>query len=138
MQLKKLLAEIRPLRFLIAGGLAACTEYGVFLLLHGLGLHLLVANSVSFCTGLLVSFTLNKKWVFSSGGKTHLEFIAYAGLAIVNLVLSNILIYIVVNRFGWLPWVAKILTMALIACWNYVIFSRVIFRTKKDQNSSHV
>lgn len=128
-------AELRPLRFLVSGVSAAVTEYGVFLVLHSLGLHLLIANSVSFCCGLLISFFLNKKWVFSSNGKTHVEFAQYFVLAMTNLVLSNMLIYIGVHWFGWVAWLVKPMTMIMIAAWNYLIFSKLIFRSRNKPDS---
>jgi len=119
------------LRFLLAGGSAAAVEYASFLLLNYLSVPIIYANTFSFLCGLFVSFTLNKLWVFKSQGKTHKQFSIYFLLALINLCISNLSLWALVYHLGvWAP-IAKILTMASIATWNYVFFSRLIFKDDK-------
>jgi putative flippase GtrA len=123
----------RLIKFIISGGSAAVTEYGAFLILHSVfGVYLLLANSLSFCAGLVVSFSLNRKWVFSSRGKMHVELVQYVSLAVINLFLSNLLIYVGVKKLDLMAAVVKIATMVLIAAWNYLIFSKLIFRQRHE------
>jgi putative flippase GtrA len=116
------------LKFIMSGSLAALTEYTTFLILHHFKLHLAVANAISFCCGLVVSFLLNKHWVFSHKSNGRRQFIMYASLALVNLSLSSGLIVILVRSIGIPPFISKICVMGLVASWNYIIFQKVIFR----------
>lgn len=117
------------IRFLISGGSAAALEYGLFLLMtawwSGQGL-VFVAQTVSFMAGMVVSFGLNKYWSFQSTGHTGRQFVQYAGLAFLNIVLSNLvlsgLLALAVPAL-----VAKLIVMAMVAAWNFVIFQRLIF-----------
>ncbi|HMH69937.1 MAG TPA: GtrA family protein [Candidatus Saccharimonadales bacterium] len=120
------------IRFIISGGSAAIVEYGLFLLLSALYAPILVANTVSFLAGLVVSFTLNKVWVFSSKGALKRQFISYLLLALVNIVIGNALIWLFVEYWGVHAFVAKLLVMIVIALWNYLFFSKLIFKPISD------
>lgn len=118
----------RVIRFLISGGTAAAVEYMLFsMIIFSLGsgtLH--VAQTISFIAGLLVSFSLNNVWVFNAQGDTKKIFLKYIILAAINLLIGNILITIGSQLIP--VYVAKLLVMAIIAIWNYVIFQKFIFK----------
>jgi putative flippase GtrA len=121
------------IKFLISGFLAAGMEYGVFLILFQLlSLEVLLSNSVSFLCGLIVSFSLNRAWVFNSRENGKKQFAAYFTLALVNLAISNVLVWAMVHQLYVSAFVAKFLCMGLIATWNYVIFGKLIFRKNPE------
>lgn len=121
----------RLIKFLVAGGCAAATEYTTFLILYHItnGQHLFVSQSLSFLAGFIVSFILNKTWVFKSDGRAHEELTRYAILAAINLALSNIIIWGLTDKAHIIYWVSKVLVMAMVASWNYTLFQRLIFRS---------
>lgn len=121
-------------KFITSGVCAAATEYVAFVILDNIlnGQFLVICQSASFLFGFIVSFSLNRSWVFNSYGKKINELIKYSILAAVNLVLSNIIIWFIVFVLNVSPWYAKIATMILIASWNYIIFQRIIFTNKKS------
>ena len=121
----------RLTKFLISGASAATAEYTAFILLRHLGLSLLVANSISFGLGLILSFSLNRSWVFMSSGNKKHEFSKYCVVAGINLLLSNALIYLEVNAVHFQAAVAKLVAMIAVAAWNYFIFPRVVFKRKE-------
>lgn len=115
-------------KFLVSGLLAAAIEYATFLLLIAAvsNIQLVVAQTLSFLMGLVVSFILNKRWVFGSNRATSHALRDYLLLALTNLLLSNVLL-ILLGKF--LPVVlAKVIVMACVATWNYAIFQKFIFR----------
>jgi putative flippase GtrA len=119
------------IKFIISGGLAAVTEYSIFIVLYTFVTQessLIICQTISFLAGFIVSFLLNKHWVFSSTGKARDELVRYGILAIINLVLTNILIWLFINGFGINYWISKLCIMAMVATWNYVIFSKLIFK----------
>ena len=118
----------RILRFLASGGSAAAVEFFVFMLLLGWVDNTLVGNSISFLCGLMVSFTLNRKWVFGSQAGVKKQFIEYFILAIINLTLSNLAVYLLVDELSVAAWIGKIIVMGAIAFNNYFIFSKFIFK----------
>lgn len=120
----------RLFKFLVSGGTAALIEYSVFLILDGIGVHLVIANSVSFICGLLVSYILNRLWVFSSRAAVKRQFFIYVLLAGINFSISNIMILLLVDGLNISSPFAKIMIMVTIASWNYILFSKIIFKNK--------
>lgn len=118
----------KVIRFLMSGGVSALVEYSTFLLLHGLGLVLVLANALSFSCGLVVSFLLNKHWVFSHKGSARKQFAQYLVLAGVNLAAGSGVIVVLVHGLGLRPFVAKLCVMVMVAAWNFVIYQKIIFR----------
>lgn len=122
--------SLRPLRFLIAGGSAATIEFLVFAVLQHLQGKdwLFISQSLSFCAGLIVSFAFNRLWVFRSDDRWSRQFLKYGIVAAINLLLGNVAIALLVGPAHLDPFVAKVPVMAVIAAWNYVLFSKIIFR----------
>lgn len=119
----------RFLRFLVSGGSAAAVEYAAFLLLQATfgPSWLLASQSLSFACGFAISFLLNRHWVFNSKGKAGQELIKYGIVAGINLAAGNLAILLLVEAAGIHPLIAKFLVMGMIAAWNYLIFSRLVF-----------
>lgn len=115
-------------KFLMSGAAAAATEFIVFVVLHEIDLPLFVANALSFMCGLVVSFTLNKQWVFTKKGGGPQQFTMYFVLACINLLISSGLLSLFVHGLGLRPSIAKLISMILIATWNYVIYQKIIFK----------
>jgi putative flippase GtrA len=124
----------RVLKFLVAGGSAALIEYVIFLVLNVVleGRNIAVSQSVSYICGFIVSFILNKFWVFASKGSVRAELVRYALLAVINLGLSNLVIVLLTNELAVKPAIAKLIVMGMVAAWNYVIFQNLIFRSEPD------
>lgn len=116
-------------KFLVSGGSAAVIEYVVFLLIHfNFQGDIIIANGLSFMCGLIVSFSLNKYWVFRSKQSTHLELIRYMILATINLLIGTFIITFLTSMTGVYPAISKLIVMVTIAVWNYILFSKIIFK----------
>jgi putative flippase GtrA len=120
----------RLIRFLLSGGSAAAVEYLVFLGMQTAfgNRWLLVSQSTSFACGFVVSFLLNRRWVFRSENTWTTELARYGALAAVNLVLGNFAMVMLVDHVHVHVLLAKFMVMGMIAAWNYLLFSRLVFR----------
>ena len=120
--------------YILIGAAAFLTEYVSFLLIITALSKLLVAQSISFLLGLIVSFFGNRNITFMNRDSYvlsgHSQLWRYVLLALCNLLLTNVLIYLLVNKANINPVIAKVLVMGSVVAWNYLIFSKVIFRTK--------
>lgn len=130
--LKKL--DSRFVKYVISGGTAAIIEFAVFSLLFNYLFNLVsyksaLAQAISFCAGLVVSFILNRIWVFNSYTNKAKQFSVYLILALFNLGLSTIIVWILIEKLGFVPLISKISVMGLIVLWNYFIFQKIIFKT---------
>lgn len=128
--IRKLLSASK-IRYLLVGGSSVLLEYGSFLtLVMIMGGGAVTANAVSFLIGLVYTFLLHNKWTFS-GDHTHGmrgQFIAYATLAAINLALTSLLIGLQVDVLDIAPFIAKLVCMALVVVWNYLLLSKIIFK----------
>jgi len=123
----------------VVGVLAFTVEYLSFIIVLNVTItsfSLLIAQSVSFSLGLLVSFTGNRLFTFSNIDKTYAHNVRrqiglYMILAAVNLALSNAIIYVLVHGFLVVPLISKLIVMSMVVLWNYFIFSKLIFKIKK-------
>jgi putative flippase GtrA len=125
------------MRYLLIGGSAFVVEYALFLLLmrflHGHYV-LVAAQTLSFCGGLIVSFMGNRIFTFRHAAQDYRhsgqhQFVLYATLATANLIITNLFISILVDAVMITPPVAKLVIMAAVAGWNFIIFSKYIFKT---------
>ncbi|HEL2966977.1 MULTISPECIES: GtrA family protein [Stenotrophomonas maltophilia group] len=120
----------RFFRFLISGGTAAAVEYLVFLLIQlSLGERWLVlSQTLSFGCGFVASFLLNRSWVFRSSGAMKAELLKYGAIAAFNLVAGNAAMLLLTGPADLDQYISKLLVMGCIAGWNYLIFSKLIFK----------
>lgn len=126
--------EKRIIHYGISGFSAFIIEYGSFLILYyALKLPVVLSNTLSFILGLITSFTLNKNWVFGHTVHTRTfynQFLVYLSVAVVNLMVTNLAIHILAK---YIPaFVAKILLVLIVACWNFVIFKKIIFKSDEQ------
>ena len=57
----------KPLRFLVAGVLSNVTNYASFILMVSIGLFAFTAGIVGYLMGLIISYLVNRFWVFGIG-----------------------------------------------------------------------
>ena len=119
------------IRYGFFGSLSACIELGVFLLLSP-HTYVYVASSASFLAGLVFSFIFNKFIVFkNSKNVAKGEVLQFITLGLVNSQVSSLVTYglsfVIPKTF------AKIITIGLIAGWNYLLMNLIIFKKKEDK-----
>lgn len=121
------------LRYLLVGSATFIIEYIVFYILYVfLHWNLLLANSLSFGVGLATSFSLNRIWAFKQQEfqrPVHHQAMLYIALALTNLFINNAIVASL-NAVGLDPRIGKIVAIATIALWNFLIFRAIIFKGK--------
>ncbi len=123
-------------KFLAIGFVAFVLDYGLTLLLHySFGVTGYIASAVSFTVGFLFSFSLSRQWVFRSDSKykysVKQQALFYFSLAGINLFISTA----IVAGFSKIDidvYISKVITIVLIATWNFIISHFVIFANKKN------
>lgn len=126
----------KQVRYLLSGGLAAATEYALFALLFYLTFsqsRLGLAQALSYLAGLVVAFTLHAAWTFrpqQMPGYLRQQFILYSLTAIVNLLLSSLIIKLLYH-YAVPAWLAKGIVMAVVVLWNYAILNSYIFQPQR-------
>jgi len=129
---RKIFLSHSAYKYFVVGILAFSSDYVLLLVsYYVIGLPLKIATTIGFFTGFLISFTINKQWVF--GGKqkknTNRQVIEYLILLGFNYVFTVWTVNLL-NEHKVGPAISKLFVMVLIMCWNYVLFRWIIFRAE--------
>lgn len=129
----------RLVRFLLVGSVNTGVDLLVYVLLVSMTVPLVLANLVSTSCGLLVSYLLNRAYVFGGGGGSRLVRLRRVALFVITTgiglwVLQPVVIVIVTGllRPSQLPspllvLLPKLAATAVTLCWNYASYGLVVF-----------
>jgi putative flippase GtrA len=121
------------IRYLTVGITAFGVDYAFLLMsFYLLKAPVVFATSVGFLAGLVVSFVANRYWVYGKSGSErpqHKQLVEYIVLLILNYIFTVFAVKFLLNN-GVEPYIGKIIVMAFITCWNYILFSKFIFSSK--------
>lgn len=119
--------------YVLNGGISFVVEYASFVLIYRILPITVIAQSLSYLLSLSANFYGSRKFTFASEqpySKPGKQQVVHFGLlAAFNLVTTNIVIAGLINWLGLAPEIAKLITMAMVVSWNFVIFDKIIFRT---------
>ncbi|GAA3043884.1 GtrA family protein [Actinokineospora globicatena] len=126
------------LRFGLVGIVNTLIDLVGYTLLTLAGAPLLVANTVSTSAGMLCSFTLNRSFTFraTSGDARAQALLFFLVTAFGLWVVQPIVITLVSGPFDGAPALVatagpKLVALVFGLAWNYVLYSRVVFRSKE-------
>lgn len=137
--------QYTKLKFIVVGALNTAVDFGVFnLLLLVFNMQPVMASIISTTIAMMVSFLLNRNFVFKRGGKFKgreaLEFFAVTvvGLWVVqSLVISQVSGFVHGMLFTSEVWasddIAKVVAIGASTIWNYLWYSRLVFATKEKE-----
>jgi putative flippase GtrA len=116
------------IRYLTTGILSCGLDLGLFWWLYTL-VHLpwVVANTGAMFVTLGFNFLLNRHWSFASVQPVARQVRRYAMLVVANMLLSNVIIYILSDLFTFDRILAKGFAIAMIASWNFLIYRYVVY-----------
>lgn len=111
-------------RYSIVGAGSALTDFSVFTLLaYGLAFHPVLANAVSRPLGGLFGFTGNRYWTFRARGKAalHVQFIRFWVVWGLSFTLTEGLLWLFHDGFGWEPIVSKAGAEGIAVIFNFLM-----------------
>ena len=117
-------------RALAASVAAAAVDFGLLVVLveHG-GWYPVYAAVVSYCVGGVVQYVLCSVWVFPAAPKSAVfGFAAFTLLSLVGLAITWAIMCVAHDIGGVHYAVAKILSLALTFCWNFLSRKYWLFR----------
>ncbi|MCY1529046.1 GtrA-like protein [compost metagenome] len=128
-------------RFALVGGFNTALDFGLLFLFVGLGVDKIPANYISTSISFIFSFFANKTFTFRASGDARREFIAFLVITLFGLwVLQPIVIAGVTVLAAPLDISdsatligAKLVATVVSLTWNYIMYSRVVFRKKEQR-----
>ena len=124
---------IQLFRYCFVGGFAFLVDYGLLVFFTEVfGLHYLVSATISFIAGLIVNYLLSTSWIFRKSTITNkwAEFIVFAIIGVVGLLLNNLLLYLFTDLAHIHYMISKLLTTALVMFWNFGARKIILFNRK--------
>lgn len=118
-------------RYTFVGGLAFMIDFGLlFALTEYAGFHYLFSATISFVAGLIVNYLLSKVWVFtrSTIAKRELEFLIFAVIGIIGLLINNLFLWLLTNVIGLWYMFSKVLVTIITYLWNFFVRKLILFR----------
>jgi putative flippase GtrA len=121
----------RFIKYIFVGGGAFLIEFLSFCLLYYVShISLNIANMMSFITGLLTSFLLNRSWTFAGNQNynraPHIQLGMYGTLAGINLLVVLFLVHFLV-AVGLTAALSKLVAIGVISIWNFLAYKQIIF-----------
>lgn len=127
----------QKLRFLAVGGFNTLLDFGLLFTLKALGLPVITANIISTTTAFCFSFLANKKYTFkTTDTDIKREIVLFISVTLFGLwVLQTVVIKLVTLLLA--PYgiatdlillIAKLLATGVTLVWNYVLYSRLVFK----------
>lgn len=132
--------------FCVVGLINTSLDVGLYLLLHGYGLPLFLANLLSTSAALAVSFMLNRRFTFNSSRSRSQAALPFLTVTLTGLwVLQPIIIFsvisvsnlslfkdtlslIVANYDMWQSLAGKLIATPATVMWNFILYKRFVFK----------
>jgi len=118
--------------YILIGGAASISNYICFIALINLNSSIYINNAVATCIGIIISFTLNRKYNFRVIDKKRERFLKFILISSINYIFSTCFIYIFHN-YGVNLWLAKLISMAMMVVYQFVFVNFWVFsKTTKN------
>lgn len=124
------------LRFALIGGINTALDFGLLFGLTALGLDKIIANYISTGFALIFSFFANRSYTFKSTTSTKKQIVPFLIVTLIGLwILQPLIIWAytsVVGDDALSLFVAKLLATVASLTWNYLLYSRFVFKDKES------
>ena len=140
--IKKLLVKYRELIvYVIVGGITTVINWGVSFLLDAfvfdssVPLQNTIINVIAWFVAVVVSFPMNRKWVFQSKNPNWVgEFFGFTASRLTTLGIEELVMLLCVNVFGISFRISKVfIASVLVIILNYVFSKILVFRKGQTQ-----
>ena len=87
-----------------------------------------VANSTGFILAATSNYILNRFWTFQSENKHIItEYFSFILISLVGLLINNLLIFLFSDRMKFNFYLAKLIAIGVVTCWNFVMNYLITF-----------
>jgi len=113
--------------YLLSGGSATAINVGLFFLLVRAGVWYIGAQVISEAVGFVSAFLLHKYAVFQKKERFAGHFLRFCVLGLWNLFATTMVVYLCVEWMGLPKELAKLVSIACVVCWNFILYKFVVY-----------
>jgi putative flippase GtrA len=122
----------QPVRYGLVGLISTAINYTSFVAAIALGMHYLIAATVSNGLTLLAGYILNRTFTFAAPGQPNIrEFTSFMGVFAIQYVLGISNYAVLIGHLGWNPSLAFVLNSAVMAVATYCLLRYGTFRAAR-------
>jgi len=122
--------DYRAIRYLVGGSISTLIPIiTLFILKEYVGLYYLTSSTIACSVGILTSFTIQKFWVFGDKRKEIVgrQFVVFLIFALINISINGAMMFLLVEKIGLWYMLSQLITVAIIAMWNFFLYRYLIF-----------
>ncbi|MGE5613009.1 MAG: GtrA family protein [Bacillota bacterium] len=117
------------IRYVITGLSSAAIEFTLLYVFKDMaGLSVITANSAALSIVFWFNFLMNRYWSFKSTMKLQKQLVMYLLLFLFNLLASDAIMYLLVEKLSIQYLFAKVLSIGAMVCWNFILYKKVIYK----------
>lgn len=122
--------KTQAFRFIVTGGLSAIVDYGLYFILHTLGVQIDLAKALSFIAGTTTAYLINRRWTFQAP-PSKARFIAVCVLYAVTFAVQVGINHVFLLWLADGPWrmpIAYVIAQGTATVINFIVQRAVIFK----------
>jgi|TARA_B110000091_G_scaffold191306_1_gene215008 putative flippase GtrA len=120
------------LRFLVSGGIATVVHWSTLWGLINLQVEAVLASSIGAFVGAIVNYVLQYFFTFKTERQHKQALLAYIPAVAFSWSLNLVLFYSLYGGLFTEPLMAQVVTTAVVAVVNFLVYKKVVFRAKSD------
>ena len=116
-------------KFLIVGGSATIIDWIIYYILYNyVKITPLIANIISYSISTIFNYYLTTKYVFNVNTNKNKKklFILFVIFSLIGLLLSEILLYIMINKLMINKMLSKVISTILVMIFNFITKKRLL------------
>lgn len=112
---------LKFLKFGVVGFSGMLIDFGItWILKEKLKVNAYLSNSIGFISAASSNYFWNRVWTFESENKDiPLEYMSFIIISVVGLLINNLVIYLLTNKFKLNFYLAKLLAIGVVTIWNF-------------------
>lgn len=121
---------MKIIRFALVGCTGVIVDFGItFLLKERLKINKYLASSIGFCIAATNNYILNRIWTFNSADPNIIvQYSKFFSVAMIGVLLSNGIVWLLHERFKVNFYVAKALSIVMVMSWNFIVNNLYTFQ----------
>ena len=112
---------LKFLKFGVVGFSGMLIDFGItWILKEKLKVNAYLSNSIGFISAASSNYFWNRVWTFESENKDiPLEYMSFIIISVVGLLINNLVIYLLTNKFKLNFYLAKLLAIGVVTIWKF-------------------